>query len=149
MNIKNACIDPEQLPVRTCIYGTPPFDNHLARRPISNEYFDIGDDEVELWSQFSCEEEHRLAHWCIKHNLSRAAIKEVFRNSTMAIISNFTLYNTLFKMLNKTCYAMGIDSWISVRGYYNRMADRNNLCNDDYTLFFYPNPVECIEFLMQ
>jgi hypothetical protein len=29
------------------------------------------------------------------------------------------------------------------------LADPNNLRDDDYTRFFYRNPVECIEFLMQ
>jgi hypothetical protein len=29
------------------------------------------------------------------------------------------------------------------------LADPNNLRNDYYTRFFYRNPVECIEFLMQ
>jgi len=32
---------------------------------------------------------------------------------------------------------------------YNSLDDPNNLCDEDYTHFFYPNPVECIEFLMQ
>jgi len=46
-------------------------------------------------------------------------------------------------------YAMGIDSWKSGKVCYNRLADSNNLRDDDYTHFFYRNPVECIEFLMQ
>ena len=29
------------------------------------------------------------------------------------------------------------------------LADRNNLYNDDYTVIFYHNLVECIEILMQ
>ena len=146
---ENACIDPEQPPVRTRICGTPQLDNRLAGKPISNEYFDIFDDEIDLWSPFSCEEEYRLAHWCVKHNLSRAAINELFRNPTMATISNFTSSHTLFKRLNEMSYAMGIDSWKSGKVCYNRLADPNNLRDDDYTRFFYRNPVECIEFLMQ
>jgi len=55
---ENACIDPEQPPVRTCICGTPHLDNRLAGKPISNEYFDVFDDEIDLWSLFSCEEEY-------------------------------------------------------------------------------------------
>ena len=46
-------------------------------------------------------------------------------------------------------YAMGIDSWKSGKVRYNRLADPNNLHDDDYTRFFFRNPVECIEFLMQ
>jgi len=45
--------------------------------------------------------------------------------------------------------AMGLDSWKSGKVCYNRLADPNNLHADDYTCFFYRNPVECIEFLMQ
>ena len=46
-------------------------------------------------------------------------------------------------------YAMGIDSWISGKVCYNRLANSNNLHADDYTCFFYCTAVECIEFLMQ
>jgi len=46
-------------------------------------------------------------------------------------------------------YAMGIDSWKSGKVRYIRLADPNNLHDDDYTRFFYSNPVDCIEFLMQ
>ena len=31
----------------------------------------------------------------------------------------------------------------------NRLADPNNLRDDDYTRFFFRNPAECTEFLMQ
>jgi len=55
---ENACIDREQPPVRTHIYGTPHLDNRLAVKPISNEYFDIFKDEIDLWSSFSCEKEY-------------------------------------------------------------------------------------------
>jgi hypothetical protein len=44
---------------------------------------------------------------------------------------------------------MGIDSWKSGKVCYNRLADPNNLWDNDYTRFFYHNPAECIEFLMQ
>jgi len=110
---ENACIDPEQPPVRTRICGTPHVDNRLASKPVSNEYFDIFDDEIDLWSLFSCKEEYRLAHGCVKHKLSRADINELFRNPRMATVSNFTLSHTLFIRLNKMSYAMGIDSWKS------------------------------------
>ena len=44
---------------------------------------------------------------------------------------------------------MGIDPWKSGKVFYNRLADSNNLHNNDYTRFFDFNTVECIEFLMQ
>jgi len=53
-NSETACIDPEQLPVRICIYGTPHLDNRLAGKPISNKYFHIFNNEIDLWSLFSC-----------------------------------------------------------------------------------------------
>jgi hypothetical protein len=55
---ENACIDPEEPPVRTHIYGTPHLDNHLAGKPISNQCFDIFDNEIDPWSLFSCEKEY-------------------------------------------------------------------------------------------
>ena len=114
---ENACIDPEQPPVCTRICGTPHLDNRLAGKPIGNKYFDILDYVIELWSLFSCEEKYRLAHWCVQHNLSRAAINKLFRNPTMATVSNFTLSHTLFKRLNKNVLRDGhrlLEIWQSV-----------------------------------
>ena len=67
----------------------------------------------------------------------------------MAAVSNFTSSHTLFRWLYKMSYTMGIDSWKSGNGCYNRLADPNNLRDHDYTHFFDPNRVECIEFLMR
>jgi hypothetical protein len=55
---KNACIDPEELPVRRHIGSTPHLHNRLAGKPISNEYFDIFNDEIDQWSPFSCKKEY-------------------------------------------------------------------------------------------
>jgi hypothetical protein len=146
---ENGCIDPEQPPVWTCIWGSPHLDDDLAGKPISNEYFNIFDNESDQWSPYPCKEEYRLVHWCVKHNLSRAAINELFRNPTMATVSNFTSSYTLFKRLNETSYAMGIDSWKSGKVCHNSLADPNNLRDNDYTHCFYRNPVEYIQFLKQ
>jgi hypothetical protein len=123
--------------------------NCLASKPISNKYFDILDDEIDPWSLFSWEEEYRLAHWYVKHILSRAAINERLRSHTLATVINFTSSHTLFKRFNKMSYTMGIDSWKSSKVCYNHLANLNNHRDNDYTLFFYRNPVECTEFLMQ
>lgn len=48
VDIKNACIDLEQPPVRTPSYSSPYLDNRLACNPISNKYCDIFDDEIDL-----------------------------------------------------------------------------------------------------
>jgi len=145
---ENVCIDLEQAPVWTPIYGTPHLDNNLARKPISNEYFDIFNDESDLLSPFSCEEGYGVTHWYVKHNSSRAAINDHFRNPTMETISNFTLPNTLFKWFNEMSYMMGSDSWISSTVRWNHLANPNNLCNADYTCLFYRISGEYIEFLI-
>jgi len=137
----NACIIPEQPPVRTSIYSTPHLDNRLAGKPNSNEYFNIFDDEIGVWSPFSCQEEHRLAHWCVKHNFSTTAINERFRSSTMETISNLTSSHTLLKRLNEMSFAIGNDFWKSSKVCYNHLADPNNICDNDYTRFFHRNPV--------
>jgi hypothetical protein len=67
----------------------------------------------------------------------------------MAAISNFSSSHTLFKRLHEMPHVIGIDSWNCGEVCYNRLADPNNLRDDDYTRFFYHTPVECIEFLMQ
>jgi hypothetical protein len=146
---ENPCIDSERPPLRAQICGTPHFDICRAGKPITNEYFDVIEDEIDPWSPCACEEEYQLARWCVKQNLSTAVINEHFRNPTMATICNFTSSHTLFKRLNEMSYAMGIDSWKSGKGSYNRLAVPNNLRDDDYTRFFHPNLVECIEFLRQ
>jgi len=92
----NQCIDPAQPPVQAPIYGTPHLDNRLPSKPISTSYFDILEVEKDRLSPYCCEEDYRSAHRCVKHNFSRAAINELFRNPTMSTISNFTLPHTLF-----------------------------------------------------
>jgi hypothetical protein len=71
-----------------------------------------------LLSLFICDEEYRLVHWCVKHNLSRAAIHKLFRNPTMAIVGNFTLSLALFKRLRAMSYTIGIEFWKSGNVYY-------------------------------
>jgi len=46
-------------------------------------------------------------------------------------------------------YVIGIDAWKSGKVCYNRLADPNNLCDDDYKYFSYRNTDECIEFIME
>jgi len=130
-NSENSSIDPEQSPVGTRMYGTPHLDNRLAGKLIRDENFDIFDQEIDLWLLFSCEQGYRLVHWCVKHNLSRAAINELFRNPTMATISNITSSHTLLRRLNEIFYVMGINSWKSSKECHNCKADPNNLHDDD------------------
>jgi len=146
---EDGCLDPEQPPVQTGLYGTPHLDNRLGGKPISNKYFDNFNNEIYLGLPFSCKEGYRLAHWCVMHNLSRAAMKELFRNATMATVSNFTSSHTVFEWWYEMFYAMGIDSWKLGKVCYNCLADPNNLRDDDYTHSFYCNPVDFIEFLMK
>jgi hypothetical protein len=67
----------------------------------------------------------------------------------MATVSNFTSSHTLFKRLNEMFYAMGIISWKSGKACNNRFADPNNLGDDNFTRFFYHDPVECIKFVKE
>jgi hypothetical protein len=129
--------------------GSADLDNQLARKAISNEYFDMFEDAIVLGSQFSCEEEYCLAHWCVKLNLSRAALNELFKKSMMPIVRNFVSSHPLIQRLNEMSYPMSIDCWKSCNVCYNHVADPSNICDHDYTRFVYPNPVEYIEFLMQ
>jgi hypothetical protein len=124
-------------------------DNRPAGKPISNNDFENFKNEIDLCTPFSCEKEDGIVYWCAKPNLSRAAINEVFRNPTMATVSNFTLSHTGSKCLNEMSNAMGINFRKSVKVCCNLLADPNNLHNDDYSWFFYRICVECIEFLMQ
>jgi len=50
---KDMFINPEQPSVWTCIYCTPHLDYCLAGKPISTEYFNIFDGEIDQWSAFS------------------------------------------------------------------------------------------------
>jgi len=106
---ENACIDPEQAPVQIWIDGTPNLDNRLVGKHISNDYFDIFDYEIDLCSPLSRKAAYRLVHWCFKHNLSRSAINELFRNPTMATVSNLTASHTVFKWLNEMSYGMVVN----------------------------------------
>jgi len=142
-----ACVDPKQTVGRKHIYGAPHLDNCLDGKPISNEYFDNFDDEIDPRSQFSWEEEYGLVHWCVKHNLSRTAIDKHLRNPMIATVSNFTSSHTLFKRLNKMSYAMAINFSKSGKVCFNRLANTNIIPDDYNTPSFYRNPVGCIDFV--
>jgi len=88
-------------------------------------------------------------HWYVKHNLNRDVINAVFTDATMITISNFTSFPTLSKRFKEMSYSMGIDFWKSGKVCYNCLADPNSLHNDEFTKFFYSNPGECFEFIMQ
>jgi len=144
-----AWLNPKQPPVQTHNCGSPHSANCRAGKPISNEYFDIFDDEINLWLQFSYQEENLSVHWCVKSNFSRAAMNKLFRNPTMATVRNFTSSHASFKRFNEISYAMGIDSWIPGKVCNCHLAYPNNFRNDDYTRFLYRNRVEPVEFLIQ
>jgi len=67
----------------------------------------------------------------------------------MGTISNFSVSHNVCKSLNEMSYAMSIESQKSGKVCFNCLADPNNLRNHHYKRFFYSNPVECIEFLVQ
>jgi len=60
---------------------------------------------------FSGKEEYWFAHWCIKHNLSSAAFNKLFRNPTIATITNFTLSHTSCKRLMKCPTRLASTLW--------------------------------------
>jgi hypothetical protein len=66
-----------------------------------------------------------------KHKSNGAAIKDVFRNPTLATISNITSSHTVFKMLNEIAYAMVLDLWESGKVCYNQMVEADTFSNDD------------------
>jgi len=132
----NAHIDPEQSPVRMHHNDTPHFANRQARKPIRNVYFKIGNKDIDLYSPYSHEEMYWIAHWCVKHNLSRAAIDPLFRNHTMANVSNLTFAQTLFKRVNIMLHAVDIDSRKSRKEGINCLANPNILQVNDCTCFF-------------
>ena len=148
-NTKNAFIDPEQPPVRTLISATPHWENQLTGKTIGNQYFNILDDDPDLWSPFSCEEEYWLAHQCVEHILRGAVIYGHFGNCMMPTVRISTLSHTGIKRVTEISQAMGIDSSTSAKVCYNCLANPNNVCNYHYTYFFYRNPAEWVEFLMQ
>jgi hypothetical protein len=81
-------------PVVTCIDGKPHLNACPAGKLISNDYFDILTNEIDLWSTFSCQEEYQLVYWCIKHNMSRAASNKLLRNPIMSTFIKFTSSHT-------------------------------------------------------
>lgn len=48
-NSKHVCIHLEQPPLWTWIYGTAQLENCLAGKSVVIEYYDIVDDEIDLW----------------------------------------------------------------------------------------------------
>lgn len=136
------CIDPEQPSVLTRIAGTPRLDNRLACKPIGKKYFDIFDNEIDLWSRYCCLEDFDLAHWCVMYNLSRAAVIELFRNLMIATGSNFSSSHTLFKRLHQMSYTIASNSWITGKVCYNRLPNPKNNRHNDYACFFSCKPLK-------
>jgi len=92
--------------------------------------------------------EYRLEYGHIKHKKSRAAMIKLFRNPTMATVSSFTYSYSLFNMLHETIYVIHINSLKSITLCHTRLANPNNLHDNDYTCFFYPNDAAWIDFLL-
>jgi len=88
-------------------------------------------------------------HWCINHNLSRAAIDEIFRNPTITTVSNLTSSQTSFNRFNDVSCTIDIYSWKTGTVCYDHLPDQLNPHDEDYTRFFYRTPVEFIEFLLE
>lgn len=99
-NNENMLYDPVQLPVGTRNNRTPRLHNGLTGMPITNDYVNIFDDEVDLWSPSSCMEQYPSVHWCVMHNFGRAAFNELFMNLMIGTVSNITSSSTVFKKLN-------------------------------------------------
>lgn len=146
---KNASFNPAWPPVWPRIEDTQHVDHLLTCQPTSNEYFNIFDNEIDLCSPLSCQQQYQLAHWCIKYNMYRAAINELFRNPTIATVSNITSSHTVFKWLSEMYYALRMNLQQSGKVWHNCLADPNNLHRNDYRHSFYYYPVECTEFVMQ
>jgi hypothetical protein len=100
-------------------------------------------------SDTSYKAEYRLAYWCVKYKLCRAAINERFGNPTMVNIRIFTLSHTIFPLLNKMANLMGIDSAPPGIVCCNYLFHPNNLCDEDYMHFLYCNSAKCFELLKQ
>jgi len=62
---------------------------------------------------------------------------------------DFTRLRSDFSKPSFLLHLLLIDCWKSGKVCYNRLANPNNLRDNDYTRFFYRNLVEYIEFLMQ
>jgi len=56
-------IDLQHPPVQTQFHHTPHLDNHLAGKSSRNQYFDIFENEINICSPCSCEEDYGLVHW--------------------------------------------------------------------------------------
>jgi len=67
----------------------------------------------------------------------------------MSTVNYIASSNTVFNGLNEISCMLGIDTWELGEVCSKRLADQNNLRDDDYTCFYYLNPVVWIEFLMQ
>jgi len=139
---------PEQPPVWTRIYGTSQWTSSLAGVTIRNLYFDIIENEIHLWSPFPLEEKYWLVSWCFKHNLSSAAIIEVFGNPMMATVTNIASSHTLSKSLNEMSYTMCIDFWKSDTVCYSDLANSNIILQNDHSCFFNCNLVESVEYFI-
>jgi hypothetical protein len=109
-------------------------DLQQAGKAIDSD-FNIFNDQIDQWAPFSCEEEYHLAHWCVKHKLSRAAINELMK--LQGVNTNFTSAYSLYTKIDEMTYALGIDSWKSGKVSYTGPVNLDEQRNDRKTRFYY------------
>jgi hypothetical protein len=145
-NNGNGYTDPLQPTFKSNGLQLMTLDSCEAGKAIDDD-FDILDDKIDQWAPFPCEQEYRLAHWCVKYKLSRVAIDELMK--LQGVNMNFTSAYTLYNKIDEMTYALGIYLWKSGKVSYASPVDSEALWNDGKTPVYYRDPVDCIEFLFQ
>jgi hypothetical protein len=103
-------------------------------RKAGNSIFHILNYELDPQVQFFCEQEYRLAHWCVKYELSMAAVNELIK--LHRIDTNFTSVYTLYTEIDEMPYKLGIDEWKSDTVSYTDTINSDVLYNDGKMHFY-------------
>ncbi len=116
-----------------------------AGRPLDGT-FDLDEDDLDPFRPFSSKQEYQIASWCIKNSISRTAIDELLGIQGFQHLTNTTSAHRLFNKIDDMHYPLDESSWEQGYVCFDRLEDPNI---EQTVPFWYRNPVECIEFLLQ
>ena len=107
-------------------------------------------DDVDCpYQPFQSQKEYDIARWCVRHQIPKSAIDELFAIPGFDTLTSATSSHVLFNQVDRMKWDLGEDSWKHAKVCFDQRKDINSLQESDMTSFWYRDPVSCIEFLMR
>jgi len=119
-----------------------------AGRPLGDA-LELDEDEIDPYRPFQSEQEYRIARWIVKNRISKTAVDDLFSIPGMKNVTSSSSAHTLLKRVDEMKYTIDDDSWKEGKVCFDQSVNPTSLRDSDMVSFWYRDPVECIEFLLQ